>query len=404
MIALRTSRAGEETLLGQTAYAAFKTPEPDAFVRYFHEHTARTPADTIVAEMDGRVAGHLTALRLNMRFHGVDLPFRGVAAVAVVPERRQFGIAEKLLEEHVRRMRARREPLSLLYPFSVAFYQKHGWGIVEWVDSVRVAPRALPPSPLRRNVRRLDVANDVPAVRAVYDVARDRSCGFLRRDDYWWDKRVLARAPEKMVYADPERGIQGYVLYEVPNEPAFPAQHVLVRELVAATIEARAGLVGFLAALGNQYAMVELLVPRGAGATLPRVAGTETADDHALFKPSAVVLSGAMARLIDVPAAFAVHPGAKRARGQLGIDVAAGDRIAHYDVSFGVRGAQARLGRRARERIALGIDRLSQVYFGGASAELLIEQGHAAGSFTAAALLDEACAGPPLHLLRMNLF
>ncbi len=403
MITIRTSRAGEETLLGQTAYAAFKTPDPEAFVRYFHEHSARTPADTIVAEMDGRVAGHLSALRLNMRFHGVDLPFRGVAAVAVVPERRQFGIAEKLLEEHVRRMRARREPLSLLYPFSVAFYQKHGWGLVEWVDSVRVAPRALPPSPLRRHVRRLDVANDVPAVRAVYDVVRDRSCGFLRRDDYWWDKRVFARAPEQMVYAD-ERGIQGYLLYEVPAQPAFPGQHVLVRELVAATIEARQGLIGFLAALGNQYAMVELLVPRGAGATLPRIAGNLTADEHALFKPSAAVLSGAMARLIDVPAAFAAHPGVRRARGQLGIDVVGGERTTHYDLAVGVRGVQVRIGRRARERIALGIDRLSQVYFAGASAELLIEQGHAAGSFQAAALLDEACAGPPLHLLRMNLF
>jgi predicted acetyltransferase len=404
MIVLRTSRAGEETLLGQTAHAAFKTPDPDSFVRYFHEHSARSPADTIVAEMDGRLAGHLTALRLEMRFHGVNLPFRGVAAVAVVPERRQFGIAERLLDEHVRRMRARREPLSLLYPFSVGFYQKHGWGIVEWVDSVRVAPRALPASPLRRHVRRLDVANDVPAVRAVYDVVRDRSCGFLRRDDYWWDKRVFARVPEKMVYADPERGIQGYLLYEVPNEPAFPVQHILVRELVAATLEAQAGLVGFLAALGNQYAMVELLVPRGTGATLPRIAGNETTDDHALFKPAAATLSGAMARLIDVPNAFAVHPGVRRARGQLGIDVTNGERTLRYDLGFGVRGVQVRLGRRARYRLALSIDRLSQVYFGGASATLLIEQGHASGAFEAAALLDEACAGPPLHLLRMNLF
>src|SRR5262249_26920695 len=114
--------------------------------------------------------------------------------------------------------------------------------------------------------------------------------------------------------------------------------------------------------------------------------------------------SGAMARLIDVPAAFAVHPGVRRARGQLGLDVSTSGRTLRYDVTFGERGAQTRLGRRARERLSLSIDRLSQIYFAGASSTLLIEQGRAAGWFGAAALLDDAGAGPPLHLLRLNLF
>jgi hypothetical protein len=142
---------------------------------------------------------------------------------------------------------------------------------------------------------------------------------------------------------------------------------------------------------------------------LPLHAGTQTEDSHALFKPAAAVLSGLMARIVDVPGAFAVHPGARvaRARGELGLDVAMpNERTVGYDLAFGAgTGApRGKPGRKAKHRLAISVSRLGQVYFGGASAVLLVEQGHASGSYEAAALLDEVCAGPPLHLLRLNLF
>jgi len=406
MITLRSSRRDDDDALAATAAAAFKTPEPENFVRFFREHSARGPADTLIAEIGRKIAGHMSALRLTMRFRGAELPFRGVSVVAVVPERRQLGVAERLLREHLRRLRAKGEPLSILYPFAIPFYQKHGWGVVEWIDALRLPPRALPPSPLRRNVRRLDLASDGLAMRGVYEQARERSNGFLVRDDYWWDRRVIGRASERMAYVDPERGLEGYLLYEVPSEPGYPGQHALVRELVAATPAAAQGLVGFLAALGEQFDEVELLRPRGDGPSLARSPQLVTRDQHELFRPICVTVSGAMARIADVPGALAAHPAATGGSGRIGLDVSDPHlpRPLAFDVTLSSKGARATPGSRHRDRLALSVDRLAQVYFGAARASLLLEQGHAAGHPDAAARLDDAFAGPPLYLSRMNFF
>src|SRR5262245_33117559 len=101
---IRRSRAGEEAALGAAAHDAFRVLEPDAWVQYFVQHSARGPADTLVAEVDGEMAGHATALRLSMRFRGAEVPVRGLSAVAVVPQFRRRGVADKLVRAWLSRL------------------------------------------------------------------------------------------------------------------------------------------------------------------------------------------------------------------------------------------------------------------------------------------------------------
>jgi predicted acetyltransferase len=398
---LRVSRSGEEDALGRSAYEAFRVSDVEGWLSYFRDHSARAPEDTIVAEEDGALLGHATALRLAMRWRGRELPFRGVAAVAVVPEARRRGIAARLLDEIHRRMRARGEALALLYPFSVPFYERHGYGVVEWAELLRVPPAALPASPLRRRVRRLDLDRDGAALRALYDEARTRGHGLIARDDYWWRERVLARAPERVGYFD-DGGLRGYLLYEVPKEPDYPEQRVVVKELVAARADAHRGLLGFLEALGEQFVEVRFTLGPGTAATLSRHPAHRTADDIHSYQPACTVVSGAMARIVDVPAALALL-GPAPVRGRLGLDVSDG-RLRRYDVEVGPRGLRAAPGQRARARLALPISRLAQVVFAAPGAARLLEQGHIEGSPDAAALVDAACAGPPPFLSRLNFF
>jgi len=109
-------------------------------------------------------------------------------------------------------------------------------------------------------------------------------------------------------------------------------------------------------------------------------------------------MTGAMARLTHVPRALALHPG--RSRGRIGLDVDGES----WDVSFDARGARAEAGSGARRRLALSPERLAQVYFGTAAASDLHAQGFVAGDPAAARILDEAFAGPPLFLGRLNYF
>jgi predicted acetyltransferase len=402
-VKLRSARAGEEDALARLANDAFRLDDLEGWQRWFRDHSGRAPADTIVAEDTGRVLGQATALRLTMRWRGRDLPFRGIAAVGVAPEARRRGVAGRVLGEIHRRMRARGEPLALLYPFSVPFYQRLGYGVVEWPEIVRAPPAALPAAAERRHVRRFDLERDQAAVRAVYDQVYARSCGFVARDDYWWRERVFARVPERVVYDD--GAVRGYLLYDVPAQPAYPRQHVLVKELVAATDCARRGLVGFLEALGEQFAQVELVVPCGTGATLARQPALVTRDDVTLYFPACAVVSGTMARLVDVPRALTLLD-PSGVRGRLGLDVTEPGvaRAQHFDVEVAAGRVRARPGTRARDRLALPLAHLSQVFFAAARAEVLLGHGHIAGSPRAAALLDAACAGPPLFLSRLNFF
>jgi predicted acetyltransferase len=386
---LRPSRRGEEDALGAVAHDAFRVNDASSWQRYFHENTARAPEDTLVAEDETGILGHATALRLSLKRRGREVPFRGVAAVAVTPLARRQGVAGRLVRALLQRMRRRGEALSLLYPFSTSYYQGHGYGLVEWVDLLRVAPRQLPASPLRSKVRRLDLPRDLGELRRVYEAARTWSSGLLARDAWWWDARVTGRAPDRVGFW--EGRLEGYLLYEVPREPAaLGRQHVVVKELVALTPDAWRGLVGYLEALGEQIGVVELTLPRGTGAPLvaapPMVGGPDTGLYHATL----VQASGAMARVVDVGAAMALLARGKVAR--VGLDI--------EDPVFGPTTHEPR----SRSRLRLSTDLLAQIAFSAASARLLLARGQISGSVDAAKALDEALEGEPLFLGRLNFF
>ena len=391
MIRVRPSRPGEEDALASSAHDAFRLMEPSAWQSYFREHTARAPDDTLIAEENGRLLGHATGLRLSMRRAGREVPFRGIAAVAVVPEARRRGVAERLMRAHLEAMRKRHEPLALLFPFSAPFYGKLGYGVVEWVDLVRATPRQLPDSPLRARVRKLDLSREQPDVERLYRAARDGSHGLLARDAWWWKERVLARAPDRVGFDGDGGKLEGYALYEVMKEPAtLGKQHLKIKELVALTPGAWRGLLGFFAALGDQFGLVEITLPRGAGASLLGAPGLAGAPDAGPYHGTILEASGAMARVADIAGAQMLL--APRTRGKLGLDV--------VDPTLGA----LRHDPRVRPRLSLGADQLAQILFGAASARVLLERGQLAGDRPAADVLDEACQGEPLHLGRLNFF
>jgi len=411
-LVLRTMRKGEEERLAGTGYRSFRSGERELWLRNVYQDNPYLSADdTLVVTCGSDIAGHASGYRLRMSLAGVDVPVRGIAAVAVVPEFRRRGVADMLMKGLHRQMKKRGEALSMLYAFRMSFYRKFGYGVVEWADHVKVAPRRLPASPLRKNVRELDRLEDRDAVEKVYERSRAAGTGAFVREDAWWRIRVWARAHEGVVYVDPAtRKIAGYALYDVPAEPAYPRQHLWIKELVALTPDAFRGLVGYFEALGDQYRMIEWSLPPGqATALLSDYEYLGAPESLRLFQTVGVMGGGAMLRLVDVAPAFALHPMPARngARGRIGLDLEDPVFPAHtrgLDVSFGARGARVTVGRGARDRLRMPIASLAQVYLGGASARVLLQQGMIAGSPRAAEALDRAFEGPPAFLGILNGF
>ncbi|MEO6461928.1 MAG: GNAT family N-acetyltransferase [Candidatus Eisenbacteria bacterium] len=413
-IALRPMRRDEADALALSGARSFKSGDQATWrerVFDFDDNPSLAPGDTLVATIGGQVAGHASGYRFRMSLAGAEVPMRGIAAVAVLPEFRRRGVAEALMVGLHRQMRRRGEALSMLYAFRGSFYRKMGYGTVEWADDLRVTPDQLPASPLRRNARALDRARDTATLERLYDRWRDGRTGPLARHAAWWTRRVWSRTNDGAVYTDPASGLpRGYVLYDVPADPSYPRQDLFVRELVALDGEAMRGMLGYLEGLGDQFKRMLLVFPRGEGAALLGEYGiVGHADPVRLFETTGHIAAGALLRLVDVAAAFTLHPGprANGARGRIGLDLA--DPIVPanargLDVTFGSRGARVVPGRVARDRLRLPVDRLAQVYLGAVTARVLLAHGLAAGSPRAAETLDRAFAGPPCFLSPLNGF
>jgi predicted acetyltransferase len=411
-IDLRPARASELEELAGSGFRSFRSGERDLWYRnVFHENPNLEPGETLVARIGGRIAGHASGFQFTMSLAGRDVPMRGIAAVAVLPEFRRRGVADALMRGLLKQMRRRGEALSMLYAFRMSFYRKFGWGVVEWCDAVRVEPAQLPPSPLRRNVRALERPDDFPAITRLYERARTQWTGPFVRHAKWWDNRVWSRSNDGAVYVNPAtKKIEGYAICDVPAEPPYPRQVAHVRELVTTTPEAFRGLIGYFEALGDQYKGLELSLPRGEGPGLLEDYGlVGSPETLRLFQTVGIASAGALLRLVDVAKAFELHPGPARngARGRIGLeleDPSIASQAGSYDVTFGARGARIAPGRSARDRLRIDVARLAQVYGSGAKATTLHRQGLVTGSVRAAEALDEAFAGPPTYLLPMNGF
>ena len=234
--------------------------------------------------------------------------------------------------------------------------------------------------------------------------------GQIERSEWWWSERTPARAPEGVVYRDAGGRVTGYLLYATTVGPTPPGPELTVLELRALTPEAFRGLLGFLEALRDQYEVVQLMLPHGtAGFLVTDLGMPGVARELESLDPCALVGCGAMARLLDVAAAFAAHPApaANGASGRLGLDLddpVFADQSASFDVSLGKKGARVERGRAARDRLSLTADRLAPIVLGAFSARAFLAQGMIGGSPRAAALLDAAFAGPKLFLGHLNGF
>jgi predicted acetyltransferase len=407
---IRAARPGEFAAAAALAERAFRRRPVGSTWRAFLDDNPYLGTGDVVLALEGdEPIGLAVGLRLCTSLAGDDAPVRGVAAVAVAPERRRAGVAVALMRAQLQAMYEQGEALSLLFAYSLPFYRALGYGLIEARDQLRASPSRLLASPLRANVVRFDPRKHARTIRSIYERARAGTTGQLKRDEHWWRRRVFARQLEGVVYLRPGGEHAGYALYEIDDQPA-EGPHCNVLELKAEGGEAARGLVGFFASLGDQYTLVSLSVARDETLALVDAYGMADAPTAwAHYDPFALARAGAMGRIIRLERAFAAHPGARRelVRGSFGIDVddpLFAEQAGAYDVELGPGGAAVKRGAVAGDRIALSIDRLAQVYFGSVSARALLRLGVAQGSERAARRLDEIFAGPPPFVGTLNGF
>lgn len=369
--------------------------QPAAFHRrglYDRPATADVAADDTLDVADLRtVCGWFD---FTMRVRGDWHRVAGVSAVASPPETRRRGYIGAMLDSLLDELRGEGVRFSVLWPFKYAFYRQFGWALSNHYARTTVSPSDLErvaASPEGR-FRRLST-DDWPEMAAVHDAVADHPLAMDRTED-WWRLRTF-RGWEKDRYAygwERDGSLRGYVVYTVEADDETT---LAVNELVAVDRTARTHLYRFLRDHDSQVDAVR--IPSPVETSL-----LETVEDP--YAPAVTLRPGAMARLVDVPAALEAVSYPDDAAADLVVGVA-DDRCDWNDGAFALSvrdGVATCEATDADPDVAVDVGSLSQVVVGALTASELVEYGDlTAVADGAAATLDELFPAPdPAPYLR----
>jgi predicted acetyltransferase len=305
-IAIRPARDGEvRTWLTvvETAFGEALHPEGWSLFERIVE-----PDRVLVATDEERIVGGGAAFSYRLSTPGGAVPAAGVTAVGILPSHRRQGGLTALMRRQLADVRARGEPVAILWASEGAIYQRFGYGMATAAANLtagqhRVRFREDPgPEGSLRIVDRAEAAELFPPIHAALAT---QVAGVFSRTPSWWEVEVLAdpehrrqgRGPLTFVVFEADGRPEGYLLYRVAQEwrDGVSNSSLHVVELVATTSRAERELWRFC--FGH-----DLIATVRAG-LLP----VDLSLFHQVHDPRALALSltdGLWLRVVDVAGAL----------------------------------------------------------------------------------------------------
>jgi predicted acetyltransferase len=260
------------------------------------------PDRTLVARSGGGIVATSGLFTMRLAVPGGVAPMAGVTAVGVDPVHRRRGLLDRLMRGHLAAIHERGdEALSALWASEAGIYGRWGYGQatrnadlhVRSADARLLAGRA-PGRPRAGWPPEL-----LPELRTVYEDVQPSYPGLIARGDLQWEERIADFEHRRDGFGQ-LRALatdDGYVLYAVHNKDVDgrPEGEIRLRELIAATPEARAVLWGHLLGLSLTRTVHWPLAP--ADEPLPHMLGDSRAARARLGDALYV-------RLVDLPRAL----------------------------------------------------------------------------------------------------
>lgn len=243
---------------------------------------------------NGELAAKMKIIPLEIFIQGQTFSMGGVASVATWPEHRRQGMIKQLLIHGLKVMRDSGQTVSLLHPFSFAYYRKYGWEHVFDEKKYTVPRDKLPKTDDMKGTIVRKRADDWPLLNRIYQVYAAKYNGPLIRNEEWWLHRSALKDKEATiaVYASEQNIPSGYIIYKVKR------REMKVAELIHLDEEARHALWQFIANHDSMVDKVTLTVP--ADDALPFL----------LSEPSIKqeIVPYFMGRIVDVAAFIEQYP------------------------------------------------------------------------------------------------
>lgn len=374
---IRTYREGDGEALARLMVTAFGGGV-DYAREYFDagQNPRLDPEQVHVIEEDGEVRASATVLPMEVLVDGKPAAMGGVAAVMVHPAYRRRRYAGDLMRVALGDMRDRGVDLSLLAPFAHAFYRSFGYELATEAIEYTLKPTDLSTDPGQSNLR-VYREEDLPAMMELLGAASHghQLCA-LRSEAHW--RKTLGRKDHETAVYEAGGEVGGYLIYKMSpyKGDRKPTRRLEVQELVAATPEARRGLVSFLAAFDPDAFDIRHWTSRED----PLHPYLQSSYVDAKVEPDQ------MLRLVDVGGALGRL---NREGGPLVLEVA-DEVILENAGEYTVGGGDVARGAETEDRVALDVRQLAQLYAGYLPARQLARHGLVgASSFRAIELLEE---------------
>lgn len=340
-----------------------------------------------VGEDAGRLVASCQLHRIAHWVSGADMPTMGLGTVAIAPTHRQQGLAGRMVATGLRAARDRGDILSSLYPFRASFYGRFGYGLAGDAHQYHVAPTALPSSETRYAVEIMDTAERRAEVAAFYEVWARRQTGQVRRTELAWDE--LASGADRLLvgFRGTDGLLTGYALATYPTKLPPQERFLSVEELAWSKPEARRGLYGWLASMGDQWRGIALrALPEHRlqdWLREPRLGGGQLPPHWGLWFPSAVLLRGPMFRLLSMEEAWRRRAVPPDVRLTVSVDVSDEELPENAGV-WRLRLAEGRVmpergGGEANLRLRMPIRTLGRIFMGSLPPSAALEAGLATG-------------------------
>ncbi|CAM3363484.1 enhanced intracellular survival protein Eis [Marinicrinis lubricantis] len=246
-----------------------------------------------------RLLAKLHLLPFHIRIGGRLIPMGGIAGVATWPEYRRQGLVAGLLRHSLERMRSEGITISMLHPFSFAFYRRYGWEtFVEYkrytLDMKQVPKRSLDTAMKIRRIPGKQRAWQL--MDEVYRTFSMQYNGMLDRTEEWWISRVISDDLQLYVVENTEKDMaEGYMMYRVKDKKMH------IEELIYVSEKARQALWNLI---GNHDSMArELTLQAPADDDL-----TYVLDDPRIGQE---IVPYFMARIVEVKGFIEAYPFAR---------------------------------------------------------------------------------------------
>lgn len=189
---------------------------------------------------------------MKVRIFNKTFDMGGITGVGTYPEYSNQGLMHKLLYQALLDMKARKQYISYLYPYSVPYYRDKGWELINDKIVYEINDYQLPKrQPVTGDVRRIDISSNM--LKQTYQKYAMQTHGALLRDElawneYWlWDNEDIIAA----IYYNENDEPDGYVIYWIAEEVFY------VKDMIYMNEEARIGLWNFI---GAHFSMISKVI------------------------------------------------------------------------------------------------------------------------------------------------